>query len=53
MPQETPWLGLEYHCNCIDYNALRRRLTQPDLIARARAIEQTRNSLLDPSIFRF
>lgn len=38
--------------NCIGYHALRQHLTQPDLNARARAIEQTRNLLLNPSMFR-
>lgn len=35
------------------YDAMRQLLTQPDPIARARAIEQIRSSLLDSSIFRF
>lgn len=38
-------------CNCVDYNALRQHLAQPDSDARNRSIEQTRNSLLNPSTF--
>jgi hypothetical protein len=40
-------------CNCIGYHALRQHVTQLDANARNRAIEQTRNSLLNPSMFVF
>lgn len=40
-------------CDCVDYDALRRRVTQPEAEGRTRAIEHIRNSLLDPSMFVF
>ena len=53
IPFRTKMSDLPVTCNCIGYHALRQHVTQLDANARNRAIEQTRNSLLNPSMFVF